>query len=108
MDAVAREAPDLVMQARQVPGKEVRADLADVLDVSVMTVVVEDAGQRLEEIWVGFSMPPRGPIPPHPAWLLAALAALFPGAEPEELHYGGDFPRPGGSRHGEVVVCWQP
>jgi len=62
----------------------------------------------VEEIWVGFSMPPKGPIPPHPAWLLAALAALFPRAEPEDLHYGGDFPRPEGTRHGEVVVSWRP
>jgi hypothetical protein len=108
VQAVAREAPEVVAQARQAPGEEVRADLAGVLDISVMAVVVEGAGRRLEEIWVGFSMPPKGPIPPHPAWLLAALAALFPGADDERLRYGGEFPRPGGNRHGEVVVCWQP
>lgn len=105
--AVARDAPDLVARARHAPGDEVRGDLAGVLDVSVLAVVVEDAGHRLEEVWVGILMPPKGPIPPHPAWLLAALAALFPGAEPEELHYGGDFPRPQGSRPGEIVVCRQ-
>ena len=44
-------------------------------------------------------MPPKGPIPPHPAWLAAALAALFPEAKPDELHHGGKFPRPGGNRH---------
>ncbi|MGH9001810.1 MAG: hypothetical protein ACRDYV_01655 [Acidimicrobiia bacterium] len=85
-----------------------RADLAGVLDVSVMAVVVEDAGQRLEEIWVAFSMPPKGPIPPHPVWLVAALAALFPEAQPEELHHGGNFPRPGGNRQGESVTCRRP
>ena len=108
VEAVIREAPNLVVQARQVPGEEIPANLAGVLDVSVMAVVVEEAGQLLEEIWVGFSMPPKGPIPPHPAWLLVALAALFPSAEPEDLHHGGLFPRPGGNRHGEVVVCWRP
>jgi hypothetical protein len=108
VQAVAQDAPALVSRARQAPGEEVRGDLAGVLDVSVIAVVVEDAGQRLEEIWVGFSMPPKGPVPPHPVWVLVALAALFPNAEPEELHHGGLFPRPDGNRHGEVVVCWRP
>jgi hypothetical protein len=108
VQAVAQNAPTLVSRARQAPGEEVRGDLVGVLDVSVMSVVVEDADERLEEIWVGFSMPPNGPLPPHPAWLLAALAALFPGADVADLRYGGEFPRTEGNRHGEVVVCWRP
>jgi hypothetical protein len=35
-------------------------------------------------------------------------ARQVPGEEEERLRYGGEFPRPGGNRHGEVVVCWQP
>ena len=105
--AVARDAPSLMAEVGKVPGVAVEADLAGVLDVSVVMVVVEDAQDRLEEVWVGFSMPPKGPIPPHPAWLLTALAALLPDAEVEELHYGGDFPRPGGNRQREIVVCWR-
>jgi len=54
-------------QAKQVPGEELRADLAGVIDVAVMIVVEEDAGQHLEEIWVGVSTPRKGLIPPHPA-----------------------------------------
>jgi hypothetical protein len=105
--AVAREAPDLMTKAREAPGVEAQGDLAGFLGVSVLVLAVEGAADHLEEIWVGFSMPPKGPIPPHPAWLLAAIAALFPGAAPEAIQYGGDFPRPGGSHRGEVVVCWR-
>jgi hypothetical protein len=108
VEAVARDAPVLVVRARQAPGVEVHGELAGVLEVSLVAVVVEEAGQHLEEIWVGFSMPPKGLIPPHPEWLLVALAALFPEAEPEELRHGGEFPRPGGNRRGEIVVRWQP
>jgi hypothetical protein len=105
--AVARDAPRVMAEAVMTPGVAVEADLAGVLDVSAVVIVVEEGQDRLEETWVGFSMPPKGPIPPHPAWLLTALAALLPDAEAEELHYGGDFPRPGGNRQGEIVVCWR-
>jgi hypothetical protein len=107
VEAVARDAPALLARAREAPSVEVHGDLRRVLDVSLVAVVIEEAGQRLEEIWVGFSMPPKGAVPPHPEWLVVALAALFPEAEPEDLHHAGKFPRPGGNRPGEVVVCWR-
>ena len=107
VEAVARDAPDLLARAREAPGVEINGDLGGALDVSLVAVVVEEAGQHLEEIWVGFSMPPKGSIPPHPEWLLVALAALFPEAGAEELRHGGEFPRPGGHQRGEIVVCWQ-
>lgn len=66
VEAVARDAPALLARAREAPGVEVHGELGGVLEVSLVALVVDEADQHLEEIWVGFSMPPRGPMPPHP------------------------------------------
>ncbi len=109
---VAEEAPILVARARATPGQEVRRVIAGRLGTGVVVEIVAIPGEdeSLEEIWVGFEMPPlQGAceLPPHPEWILTVLAAMVPvDIGLADLAYGGNFPREGGSRPNEIVVCW--
>jgi hypothetical protein len=110
---VSQEAPALVGQARQTPGKEVRGVIAGRLGVGVLmeVVVIPGEDESLEEIWVGFALPPlegATELPPQPEWIMTVLAAMVPvHLSPEALDFGGSFPRPGGSKPHEIVVCWR-
>jgi hypothetical protein len=109
---VAEEAPALVAQAREQPGKEARGVIAGRLGVGVVVEVMILAGEdeAVEEIWIGFEMPPHEGdvvLPPQPQWIQIVVAAMLPyGASLDRVHYGGDFPRPGGSRANEIVLRW--
>ena len=74
VETVARDAPALMRQAIESPHTEITGDLAGALDVSVLVRGLAET----REVWVGFSMPPKGQVPPYPEWLLVALAALLP------------------------------
>lgn len=110
---VSEQAPALVDDARLTPGVEVRGVIAGRLGVGVVVEVVVIAGEdeSLEEIWVGFEMPPLAgacELPAQPEWILAVLAAMVPvHVSFDALDFGGTFPRPGGSRPNEIVVCWR-
>lgn len=110
---VSRQAPELVQRARAEPGKEVRAVIAGRLGVAVVVeiVVIASEDESLEEICVGFEMPPlpgETALPTQPDWIMAVLAAMVPvEITPADLDYGASFPRPGGSRPNEIVVCWR-
>ena len=110
---VSEQAPALVAAARQAPGAEVRGVIAGRLGVGVVVEVVVIAGEdeSLEEIWVGFGMPPLAgacELPPHPDWILVVLAAMVPAQVSfDRLDFSGSFPRAGGSRPNEIVVCWR-
>jgi len=110
---VAEQAPALVARARGVPGQEVCGVIAGRLGVGVVVevVVVPGDDDSLEEIWVGFEMPPhRGAcdLPPQPEWVLAVLAAMVPvHISLLDLDFGGAFPRAEGTRPNEIVVCWR-
>ncbi|MGP8151495.1 MAG: hypothetical protein ACLPXU_12535, partial [Acidimicrobiales bacterium] len=110
---VSEQAPTLVAQARLAAGREVRGVIAGRLGLGVLVqvVVVADEEEALEEIWVGFEMPPfpgACELPPHPEWIQVVLAALVPvELTIADLEFGGSFPREGGSRPNEIVVCWR-
>ncbi len=110
---VSKQAPALVAQARLAAGREVRGVIAGRLGLGVLVqvVVVADEEEALEEIWVGFEMPPfpgACELPPHPEWIQVVLAALVPvELTIADLEFGGSFPREGGSRPNEIVVCWR-
>jgi len=110
---VSEQAPELVAQARQNPGQEVRDLIAGRLDVGVYVEIVDIAAEdeTLEEIWVGFSLPPLpGPceLPAQLEWLQTVLAAMIPEeVSLADVEFGGAFPRQGGSRPNEVVACWR-
>lgn len=110
---VSQQAPALVDEARQTPGQEVRGLIAGRLGVGVLVEVVAITGddESLEEIWVGFEMPPVGgacELPAQPEWILAVLAAMVPvQISFSDLDFSGAFPRAGGSRPNEIVVCWR-
>jgi hypothetical protein len=109
---VADEAPALVARAREQPGTEVRGVIAGRLGVGLVVeiMIIPGEAESLEEIWIGFEMPPQAgdvELPPQPQWIQIVVAALLPyGASLEHVHYGGDFPRRGGSRPNEIVVRW--
>lgn len=110
---VSHEAPALVEQARQAPSTEVRGIMAGRLGVGVVVevLVVPGEDESLEEIWVGFEMPPiegATELPPQPEWIMTVLAAMVPvQLSAEALEFGGNFPRVGGTRSNEIVVCWR-
>ena len=110
---VSQQAPALVDEARHTPGQEVRGLIAGRLGVGVLVEVVAIAGddESLEEIWVGFEMPPVAgacELPAQPEWILAVLAAMVPvQISFSDLDFSGAFPRAGGSRPNEIVVCWR-
>jgi hypothetical protein len=107
---VSQEAPALLAQARSHFDVEVHALIAERLELAVLIhrEAVEDG--CLEEIAVGFSLPPRDGtvrLPPQAEWILIVMAALVePPITSDDLDYGQPFPRGGGSRANEVVVCW--
>lgn len=109
---VSQEAPALVEQARRAAGTEVGGVIAGRLGVGVVVEVVVIAGEdeSLEEIWVGFEMPPlegSTELPPQPEWIMAVLAVMVPvNISGEALDFGGTFPRVG-SKPNEIVVCWR-
>ena len=110
---VSQQAPALVASAREAPGEEVRGVIAGRLGVGVLVEVVVIPGddESLEEIWVGFEMPPLEgacDLPPQPEWIMAVLAAIVPvQVSAQALDFGGSFPRPGGTKPNEIVVCWR-
>ena len=110
---VSEQAPALVAQARESPGEEVSGVIAGRLGVGVQVevVVIPGEDETLEEVWIGFGMPPLdGPceLPPQPEWVQTMLAAMIPvEAGLENVQFGGAFPRPGGTRPSEIVVCWR-
>ena len=110
---VSQEAPALVEQARRTPGTEVRGVIAGRLGVGVVVevVVIPGEDESLEEIWVGFEMPPlqgTTELPPQPKWIMAVLAAMVPvNVSGEALDFSGSFPRVGGSKPNEIVICWR-
>lgn len=110
---VSEQAPALVAQARERSGEEVRGVIAGRLGVGVQVEVVVISGEdeSLEEVWIGFEMPPLPgacELPPHPEWIQVVLAAMIPVESGlENVEFGGAFPRPGGTRPNEIVVCWR-
>jgi hypothetical protein len=110
---VALQAPQLVDEARRNPATEVRGLIAGRLEVGVQVERADDpvTGDFLEEVWVGFRMPPQpGPtgLPSQPEWALAVLAAMVPvPVSFSDLDFGGTFPRHGGTAPNEIVVCWR-
>jgi len=110
---VSQQAPALVDDARRSPGTEVRGVIAGRLGVGVVVEVVAIAGEdeSLEEIWVGFELPPlpgHVELPTQPEWIMTVLAAMVPvQVSADALDFGGPFPRVGGSRPNEIVVCWR-
>ncbi len=65
----------------------------------------------LEEVWIGFGMPPLPgacELPPQPEWIQVVLAAMIPvEAGLGNVELGGAFPRARGSEPNEIVVCWR-
>ncbi len=110
---VSEQAPELVERAHRTPGEEVRGVIAGRLGVGVLleVLVVAAEDESLEEIWVGFEMPPlegTTELPPQPEWIMAVLAAMVPvNVSGEALDFSGNFPRVGGSKPNEIVVCWR-
>jgi hypothetical protein len=110
---VSQEAPAIVEQARRTPGTEVRGVIAGRLGggVLVEVVVVVGEDESLEEIWVGFELPPLEgdmQLPAQPEWIMAVLAAMVPvHVSAEALDFCGSFPRAGGSKPNEIVICWR-
>lgn len=110
---VSEQAPALVAQARERLGEEIRGVIAGRLGVGVVVevVVVPGEDESLEEVWVGFEMPPMPgacELPPQPEWIQVVLAAMIPVETGlENVEFGGSFPRPGGSKANEIVVCWR-
>jgi hypothetical protein len=110
---VSEQAPALVDLARQTPGAEVRGVIAERIGVGVVVeiVVIPGEDESLEEIWVGFELPPLEgdtQLPTQPEWIMAVLAAMVPvHVSADALEFGGSFPRSGGSRSNEIVVCWR-
>ncbi len=110
---VSEQAPALIAQARERPGAEVRGVIAGRLGVGVQVevVVIPSEDETLEETWIGFGMPPLAgacELPPQPEWIQVVLAAMIPvEAGLENVEFGGTFPRAGGSRPNEIVVCWR-
>ncbi len=109
---VAAQAPTLVALARERPGVEVTALIAGRISTGVVVevVAIPQENADLEEVWVGFGLPPRDgpcPLPPQPEWIETILAAMVPpSVGPELIEFGRKFPRPGGSRPNEIVACW--
>ncbi|MFP5325999.1 MAG: hypothetical protein ACLGHT_00785 [Acidimicrobiia bacterium] len=110
---VAEQAPALIEKARERPGEEIRGVIAERLGVGVVVeiVVVPGEDESLEEIWIGFAMPPMPgacDLPPQPEWINLVLAAMLPfGANLADAEFGGNFPRSGGSKPNEIVICWR-
>lgn len=110
---VAEQAPALMEEARERPGEEIRGVIAERLGVGVVVevVVVPGEDESLEEIWIGFAMPPMPgacDLPPQPEWINLVLAAMLPfGANLADAEFGGTFPRSGGSKPNEIVICWR-
>lgn len=110
---VSEQAPALIADARAKPGHEVRGVVAGRLGVGVQVevVVIPGEDESLEEVWVGFEMPPLAgacELPPQPEWIQVVLAAMIPiETGLENIEFGGVFPRVGGSRANEIVVCWR-
>lgn len=110
---VREQAPALIAEARERPGGEVRGVIAGRLGVGVQVevVVIPGEDERLEEVWIGFGLPPLPgacELPPQPEWIQVVLAAMIPvEAGLENVEFGGTFPRAGGSRPNEIVVCWR-
>lgn len=110
---VAEQAPALMERARERPGVEIRDVIAGRLRVRVVVeiVVVPDEDESLEEISIGFAMPPLPggcALPPQPEWINLVLAAMLPlGADLADAEFGGNFPRSGGSEPNEIVICWR-
>ena len=79
--------------------------------VLVEIVIIPGDDETLEEVWVGFSMPPLGgacKLPPQTDWIVAVLAAMVSvQISAERSDFTGNCPRPGGSRDNEIVVCWR-
>lgn len=70
--------------------------------------MVPGEDESLEEIWIGFAMPPLAgvcEVPPQPEWIQVVLAAIIPEAGLENVEFGGSFPRAGGSRPNEILLA---
>lgn len=80
---VSEQAPALMEKARQHPGEETRGVIAERLGVGVVVevVVVPGEDESLEEVWIGFEMPPLPgdcELPAQPEWITVVLAAMLP------------------------------
>jgi hypothetical protein len=108
LEALQDSAPRILADAAANPGREIRGEVADCAFVAVLIERVDVDGTELRETWIGVEMPPHPSVDrPLPSeWLTYLLAALLPGAEVDALRWGGNFPRAGGSRVGEIVVSW--
>jgi len=108
---VANEAPKLVAAARREPGSEITGCIANRINLTVTVETIDVDGESLDEVWVAFEMPvdPGDPqLPPYPEWIVAVLGAMVPvEVGVADLDFASAFPRPGGSRSNEVVVCWR-
>lgn len=110
---VSEQAPALMQEARERLSEEVRSVIAGRLGVGVVVevVVIPGEDESLEEVWIGFEMPPLPgacELPPQPEWIQVVLAAMLPiQANLEQLEFGGRFPRPGDPKPNEIVVCWR-
>lgn len=101
---LAEDAPRLLAAAHADVGEEIVGEIAGALEVGVLVILIEDGGERLQETWLSFRMPPKADVPPYPEWLNAAIAALLPEAEAVDLEFGAPFPRPSGPIRNEIVV----
>lgn len=93
---VDRDAPALLRRARAQPGDAITVDLGRVLQVSVVVerMLDLDTGEALEDVDIGFHLPPEvdGVLPPYPGWLTTVLACMLPDADLCDLDFGQPFP----------------
>lgn len=108
LEALRETAPALMALAKATPGKEIRGLVAATVNVALLVEVLVVESDKLEETWIAISLPPTPPpefvLPPE--WQTYLLAALLADAAFEDLEWGRDFPRPGGTAANEVVVSW--
>lgn len=97
VDAIAVQAPDLMRSARATLGREVRATLADAIDVCAY--VDGDA------VSLAFAMPPHAGAHLPPDYLMVAIAALLPEADVEDVAWGSLPHR--SARANEICVTWR-
>jgi len=113
VNQVAEQAPALIGRARAAIGQEQQSVIAGRLTVNVFveTAINEGEDESLEEVWVSFEMPPLPgdcALPQHPEWILVVVAAMVPEATRlDDLSFDESFPRPGGTRSNEIVLCWR-
>jgi hypothetical protein len=106
---VQEQVPDLLSRAVSAGGSEVEGVIAGRLAVSIVAIQVEDGEDACAEVSLRFRLPPLdGPcrLPPHPSWLIAILAAMFPHANVDEFEYGRPYLGSSPTKSSDIVVSW--